>query len=313
MKLSQAITEYVALKRAMGAGFDSDARHLTALARAAGKNITVADLTEDHLRSYLAPKGALSSSWHRKYVAVSGFNRFAIARGYTGSLPLPKLHPKKPQTFIPYILGREELRLLLDAIPYRRKDALLQPPTVRMILLLLYGAGLRLREALSLTLADVNFRESLLTIREAKFHKSRLVPMGPHLRHAMTFYFRWRDEQGHLRRNNAPFFVMRSGAPVNHDTLRGCFEILRDRVGLRKKGTGQKPRLHDLRHSFAVHRLVSWYRQGADVQSLLPKLATYLGHVCISSTQTYLTMTPELLQEASARFEKYALPAVQHG
>ena len=73
----------------------------------------------------------------------------------TGSLPLPKLHPKKPQTFIPYILAREELRLLLDAIPYRRKDALLQPPTVRMILLLLYGAGLRLREALSLTLADV--------------------------------------------------------------------------------------------------------------------------------------------------------------
>ncbi|MBI3664348.1 MAG: tyrosine-type recombinase/integrase [Acidobacteria bacterium] len=313
MKLSQAITEYVALKRAMGAGFDADARHLKALALAVGANIAVADLTEDHLRSYLAPRGVLSSSWHRKYVAVSGFNRFAMGRGYTASLPLPKLRPKKPQTFVPYILSSEELHRLLDAVPYRRKDALLQPPTVRMILLLLYGAGLRLREALSLTLADVNLRESLLTIRETKFHKSRLVSMGCQLCRAMTLYFRWRHEQGHSQGNHSPFFVTRTGAPVNHDNLRGCFEFLRDRVGLRKKGTGQKPRLHDLRHSFAVHRLLSWYRQGADVQSLLPKLATYLGHVCICSTQVYLTMTPELLQEASTRFEKYALPAVQRG
>lgn len=246
-------------------------------------------------------------------MAVSGFNRFATGRGYTASLPLPKLRPKKPQTFVPYILSREELHRLLDTVPYRRKDALLQPPTVRMILLLLYGAGLRLREALSLTLANVNLRESLLTIRETKFHKSRLIPMGPQLCRAMTGYFQWRLKQGHSQRSHTPFFVIRSGAPVNHHTLRRGFEILRNRAELRKKGTGQRPGLHDLRHSFAVHRLLWWYRQGADVQSLLPKLATYLGHVCICSTQVYLTMTPELLQEASTRFEKYALPAVQRG
>lgn len=313
MRLSQAITEYVALKRAMGVGFESDARHLQALVRAVGGNIAVAELTEDHLRSYLAPNGELSSSWHRKYVTVSGFNRFVMGRGYTASLPLPKLRPKKPQTFVPYILSRAELRRLLDAVPQRRRDALLQPPTVRMILLLLYGAGLRLREALSLTLADVNLRKSLLTIRETKLHKSRLVPMGPQLCRAMTLYFQWRLEQGHSQRSHAPFFVICTGAPVNHHTLRRGFKILRDHVELRRKGTGQKPRLHDLRHSFAVHRLLSWYRQGADVQSLLPKLATYLGHVCICSTQVYLTMTPELLQEASKRFGKYALPAVRRG
>jgi len=297
----------------MGTGFDTDARHLSALARAVGADIAVADLTEDHLRSYLAPKGVLTPSWHRKYVVLSGFNRFAVGRGYTASLPLPKLRPKKQRTFVPYIFRREELRRLLDAVSNRRRDARLQPPTMRMILFLLYGAGLRLGEALSLTLADVNLQESILTIREAKFHKSRLVPMGPQLGRAMTLYFRWRHEQGHSQQHNAPFFVTSTSAPVNHATLRKGFEILRDRIELRKRGTGQKPRLHDLRHSFAVHRLLSWYRRGADVQLLLPKLATYLGHVCICSTQVYLTMTPELLQEASVRFEKYAVPAVRRG
>ena len=102
-------------------------------------------------------------------------------------------------------------------------------------------------------------------------------------------------------------FLTRTGTPVARHTAENVFSRLRVRAGvLNQDGSRYQPRLHDLRHAFAVHRLVSWYRQGADVQRLLPQLATYLGHVHIAATQRYLTLTPELLHEASQRFERYA-------
>jgi integrase len=102
-------------------------------------------------------------------------------------------------------------------------------------------------------------------------------------------------------------FPTRTGTPVARHTAENIFRRLRVRAGvLRQDGGRYQPRLHDLRHAFAVHRLVSWYRQGADVQRLLPQLATYLGPVHIAATQRYLTLTPELLHEASQRFERYA-------
>ena len=105
----------------------------------------------------------------------------------------------------------------------------------------------------------------------------------------------------------APFFTIRSGARVQQHALEDRFRRICELAGVRRSdGARYQPRLHDLRHTFAVHRLTSWYRQGADVQRLLPQLSVYLGHVYLSSTQVYLSMTPELLQEAGARFEKYA-------
>jgi integrase/recombinase XerD len=101
--------------------------------------------------------------------------------------------------------------------------------------------------------------------------------------------------------------VTRTGASLTRRAAEYAFDRLRRRAGVqRSDGSRYQPRLHDLRHAFAVHRLVSWYRQGADVQRLLPQLATYLGHVHLAATQRYLTLTPELLQQASQRFEAYA-------
>jgi site-specific recombinase XerD len=109
------------------------------------------------------------------------------------------------------------------------------------------------------------------------------------------------------------FFVTRDGERVTLQIAERYFDRLRNSAGVhRNDGARYQPRLHDLRHTFTVHRLVSWYRQGADVQRLLPQLSTYLGHVHVASTQHYLTMTPELLQEASARFELYAMGGPNH-
>jgi site-specific recombinase XerD len=171
--------------------------------------------------------------------------------------------------------------------------------------LLLYGAGLRISEALSLTLADVDLPASLLTIRESKFYKTRLVPMGPDLTGALGTYVAQRAKD-HSTEWDAALFLTRTSTPLVRRTAEHIFSRLRVRAGLLRRDGGRfQPRLHDLRHTAAVHRLVSWYRQGADVQRLLPQLATYLGHVHIAATQRYLTLTPELLREASQRFEHY--------
>ena len=121
-----------------------------------------------------------------------------------------------------------------------------------------------------------------------------------------------RQEAGHLRCGDAPFFVYKNGERATRHTIEETFWRLRQHVGVGPKKGRHQPRLHDLRHTFAVHRLIVWYRNGDDVQRLLPGLSTHLGHVDLASTQLYLTMTPELLVEASLRFEHYAGEVV-HG
>ena len=179
--------------------------------------------------------------------------------------------------------------------------------------MLLYGAGLRVSEAVALTLGDVDLPSSVITIRDTKFNKTRIVPFSSELHQVLTQYLKRRNEAGHAQSMSAPFFVMRRGGRVSVQLVQQTFKRLREYVGInRTDGARYQPRLHDLRHAFAVHRLTSWYKEGADVQKLLPRLATYLGHVKIAATQVYLTMTPELLHEASVRFEQYVFQEERH-
>jgi site-specific recombinase XerD len=305
MKLSTLTSQYVAYKQAMGMRFHTEARTLQSFCRAMA-DIAVADIAADRVHAYIAGAGPVTRFWHRKYEVLRGFYRFAIARGYATSAPLPKIIPKPPQ-FVPYIFSHEELQRLLDASACCESPrSKLQPYTCRMLILLLYGAALRISEALSLTLADVDLPAGLLTIRKSKFYKTRLVPMSPGLSSALSSYVSQRAKEYSTKPDSA-LLLTRKGTPLARYTAENIFRRLRVRAGvLRHDGGRYQPRLHDLRHAAAVHRLVAWYRQGADVQRLLPQLATYLGHVNIAATQRYLTLTPELLREASQRFEHYA-------
>jgi len=305
MKLSTLTSQYVAYKQAMGMRFHTEARTLQSFCRAMA-DIAVADIAADRVHAYIAGAGPVTRFWHRKYEVLRGFYRFAIARGYATSAPLPKIIPKPPQ-FVPYIFSHEELQRLLDASACCESPrSKLQPYTCRMLILLLYGAALRISEALSLTLADVDLPAGLLTIRKSKFYKTRLVPMSPGLSSALSSYVSQRAKEYSTKPDSA-LLLTRKGTPLARYTAENIFRRLRVRAGvLRHDGGRYQPRLHDLRHAAAVHRLVAWYRQGADVQRLLPQLATYLGHVNIAATQRYLTLTPELLHEASQRFEHYA-------
>jgi site-specific recombinase XerD len=189
----------------------------------------------------------------------------------------------------------------------------MEPHTFRTLLLLLYGAGLRDGEAVSLNLEDVDLQEALLTIRDTKFYKTRLVPLATELNDVMAAYAKQRKKAGHSQGGDAPFFVTRLGTRVPQHLLQRNFRRLRAQAGIRRQdGARYQPRLHDLRHAAAVHRLIEWYREGKNVNRLLALLSTYLGHVEIASTQLYLTMTPELLHEASKRFAKYVFGEDSH-
>jgi len=146
----------------------------------------------------------------------------------------------------------------------------------------------------------------ILTIRESKFYKTRLVPMSPDLSSALETYVARRAKE-YSTKPDAALFLTRNGSPLERHTAANVFRRLRVRAGVLQSAAGRyQPRLPDLRHAAAVHRWICWYRQGADAQRLLPQLVTYLGHVHIAPTKRYLTMTPELLHEASQRFERYA-------
>lgn len=307
MTINDLVTQYVAFRRALGERASATECVLRSFGRAVGPQTGVKRIRRQAVSEFIGGRGPVTRTWHFKYFILKGFFRFAVTRGHLSKAPLPTAVPRYPPTVIPYIYSREELRRLLDAIPscyHRFSD--LAPPALRAIVLLLYGAGLRRGEVLGLPAADVDLPNGLLTIRDGKFFKTRLVPIGRHLTEVLDDYARWRTA-AHPSAGAANFFVGRRGQAIHPRTLERAFRRLREHIGMRRTdGARYQPRLHDLRHTFAVHRLTEWYRRGVDVQRLVYDLSVYLGHVRLAHTQVYLTMTPELLRLASTSFERYA-------
>lgn len=310
MTLQNIVEQYTVFRKTLGERFQTNSQVLTAFCRAMGQEADLDGVSPDKVSAFLAGKGPLTASWHVRHNALLGFYRYAISRGLVTVSPLPLVIPKRPPAFQPYIYSQAELQRLLDATAsYQRHRSSVDPLMVRSVILLMYGAAVRTSEALSLTIADVDLAGSVLTVRDSKFFKSRLVPLGPKTVQVLAEYVILRG----TKEPAGPFFAGRDGKRVNISTLENVFQRVRSHAGLHRDGGVRcQPRLHHLRHTSAVHRLTAWYREGKDVQKLLPQLSVYLGHTYLAATQVYLTMTPELLHEASLRFERYAVPEGHH-
>jgi len=316
MNLHTAVTQYVTYRQSLGYKSRSNEEPLKRFVRVIGLNKNLSDVQAKEVDAFLAGKGPVTSNWFKKHQALRGFYHYVISRGYTTESPLPVVIPKRPQAFIPYIYNVKELRALLDvSLTYQKRRGChrIKPYTVNTFLLLLYGAGLRSCEAINLTLADVDLSQALLTIRETKFYKTRLVPLGPQLTQSLSQYASWRQVEGYSQNPQAPFFPERKGEVIHYHNINIAFRRIRKIAGVkREEKASYQPRLHDLRHTFAVHRLTAWYKEGADVQKLLPVLSVYLGHDQLSSTSVYLTMTPALLEEAGKLFQRYVYTEVSN-
>lgn len=312
MRLSKAVETYITHKQSLGIGFCGEALLLRAYVRVM-RDPEIRRVHPSAVRKFIGGVGPVTMYWFSKYYTLNAFYRYALAHGYLTKSPLPLSMPQKPPRFEPYIYTNADVRKLLDAVNSgHRHVASIEPLTSRTLLLLLLGTGLRVSEALRLNLSDFDIENGILTVRETKFFKSRLVPVGTDLRRLLE---RYAVEQWSVERKTPESPLLRTDtyARISRGAAEYVFERLRAEAGvLRPASARYQPRLHDFRHTFAVTRLATWYREGKDVQRLLPHLTTYLGHCRIIETQRYLTMTTELLQEASQCFERYARPEVSH-
>jgi integrase/recombinase XerD len=225
MKLAEVVGEYVTHKQSMGMRFCTEARTLKAFCRAMG-DIAVTEVQRDRVDAYLAGKGPVTRFWQRKHEVLVGFYRFAIARGYALNVPLPRQVPKPAQAFVPHIYSHDELRRLLKATAVcDNPHSSIESDTCRTLILLLYGAGLRIGEALALTLADVDLSTRIIVIHTSKFYKTRLVPLGPDLTRELAAYVTWRVME-HPSGSEGPFFVSRTGSPLSRRAAEHTFSRL---------------------------------------------------------------------------------------
>lgn len=218
---------------------------------------------------------------------------------FVPDLPEPqRFPPPRP----PHLFTPEEVRLLLDAAQRLPPVGSLRSRTYHALIALLYGAGLRVSEALGLDVGDFNGEQGLLLVRETKFYKSRWIPLAPSVTACLKDYVALRAEHERALAADTPIFVNRHGRRCAYSRACATFLGLLRQQGLRGPAGEAGPRIHDLRHSFAVRRLTRWYEEGADVQAKLPLLSTYLGHSSVLATEVYLTVTAELLRQAAQRF-----------
>ncbi|HYS19639.1 MAG TPA: tyrosine-type recombinase/integrase [Gemmatimonadales bacterium] len=296
--------EYLAARRALGFALRIEGQQLLTFARYADRGghrgpLTTALAVRWATRSPVAsPIGRA-----RRLDTVRPFARYLAATEPRTEIPPTRLLGPSHRRLPPHVYSSEEIRALLRAAAALPPVGGLRPLTYATLFGLLACTGLRISEALRLARSDVDLAARVLTVRETKFRKTRLVPLHPSASRALGRYAAQRDRV-HPRPAWPRFFLSEAGTPLAYSTVRTVFLRLRQALGWCRAGE-RPPRIHDVRHTFACHRLQRWYQDGADVEQHLVALSTYLGHAKVSDTYWYLTGTPTLLGTTAARFERF--------
>ncbi|MBM6512024.1 tyrosine-type recombinase/integrase [Bacteroides fragilis] len=308
MKLDEMTELYISYRRALGEKFKTNTQALRSFMKYIGGDTNPMELTIEQVKPYLYyPAGKVTAGWFIRHTALKGMFHWAVSRGIMTGVPLPIDLPRRLEHMTPYIYSKAELkRLFCSAMEYQKNRSAIYPECMKMILQLTYFLGLRLHETMSIKIRDLNQSELYVYIRESKFYKSRIVTYNHKVRELINTFLKWREEQNMRTELESGLFLDKKGVEMHIDTVRGAFERIRKHADISRSNQSLfQPRIHDLRHTFAVDRLTAWYKENQDVQKLLPVLSTYLGHTHLSHTSVYLTMTDGLLREASKRFESY--------
>jgi integrase len=259
--------------------------------------------TELAVRWAKLPQDADPRYWANRYEIVRRFAEYRFLFDPATEIPPKGLLGPSKRRLSPYIYSDGEITAFLQAASQLAPTDGLYPLTYVTMFGLLVSTGLRISEALNLSRQDADLRTGVLTIRETKFRKSRLVPVHPSTLQALRRYIKLRDSY-HPGTRSKTFFLSEKGTPLNYRGVLYIFIKLSRKLGWR--GRDKKPRVHDFRHTFAVRRLLKWYEEGANLDQKILALSTYLGHVQVTDTYWYLSAVPELLAIVSDKFENFA-------
>ena len=299
--LRQALAGYLAVRRSLGYGLARQekllAQFITYLEDAGATTVT----TRLALAWAALPGG--NQSWHAlRLQAVRGFASWLQAIDPSAEVPPAGLLPWRPCRATPYLYSDGDIAALIAAAGTLRFP--LRVAAYQTLIGLLAVTGMRIGEAIRLDHGDLDLAGGVLTVRQSKFGKSRLLPLHPATAGALHGYPRLRDHL-HPHPSTAAVFISLAGARLDYRNVHATWKVLAARAGLQARSPSCRPRIHDLRHSFAVASLLDAYAAGQDAQARLALLATYLGHVDPAATYWYLSAAPELLALAGQRLEHH--------
>jgi integrase len=312
MTLDHVVIGFLEHKRVLARKYISEEAELRLLVRFCSEHgiERLEQLTPAALDRFLASRPRSHARSFNHLLGVVGcLLDWAVAQELLECSPLQTRRRRVTATRIPFILDAAQARRLLDAAG-ALSDGSRAPhrgATYRTIFALCYGLGLRGGEACALRLGDIDRGRELLVVKGGKFGKSRLVPHGPRIGELIDEQLERRTTGGRLD-DQAPLFSFNGRASISRQAASGTFTQLARALGFTAPAGVSAPRLHSLRHSFAVGCLLRWYRQGLDPAARLHQLSTFMGHVDPVSTAVYLTITPTLLREANRRFEAFSEP-----
>jgi site-specific recombinase XerD len=309
--LAAQIQNFIHLRRLSGTDYQSQAQLLGyfdrfLLEQQLSEPRITREITDGYQKSlsHLAPR-----TRSNRFCVVRQLCEYLARSDPRGYVPEPLRVLPSPGAHPPYIYSNSELQALLAAASQLPPSNSLRPHTYWTLLGVLYSTGIRIGEALALNLEDFHSAEQRLYIAEGKFRKARWVPLSTSTCQALQQYLPQRLQM-RPRSPASPLLLNQRSRRLHPGTVHQTFQHLLKQCGIRhRKPTG--PRIHDLRHTFAVHRLLAWYRDGQDLNARLPWLATYMGHVDLHSTQVYLQATPELIEQVDRRFHNHYLHRVK--
>lgn len=316
--LANGINQFLAHKRALGRRFDVEEKTLRLLDRFLTEHTlcSMDAVSPDVIDEFLATRPRVTPrSYNHLLGTVRRLFDWLVQQGIVATSPVQAKTRRQTSRRIPFLFGQDTAKRLLEVAGGLKLNPRtpMRAQTYRTMFALLYGLGLRVGEVTRLCDQDVNFDRQLLSIRQTKFYKSRLVPFGPRMATLLTAYLESRQPFRRFPMNDSPLFSFVRNCPINPGTVSQTFHALIPLLKLNIPDGVSAPRLHDLRHSFAVGTLLRWYRSGIDPGSRLLPLSTFLGHVSPVSTADYLTITGDLLRAAGERFERFASPLIQEG
>ena len=307
------IRRYVELHQALGRGYGNQRSVLLHLDRFLhSRSIrSCPEITRDEIQLWSKTLSGNAATQRAKLRDARRFFSHLLSLNAVVSNPVcPVLYDagRVPHCeFKPFIFSVEQITAVLAEARQLKTNRLfpLRRETCSTMLGLLYALGLRSGEVRRLRRRDVDLSGALLFIDQTKFHKSRYVPFGTKVGNSLKLFLESRSNLHPPFCDNDYLFVTLGPGPICKKNLQAVFHGLLAKLGIEGHSGRSAPRVHDLRHTFAVHRLLRWYREGVDVQRRLPALSTFMGHISPVSTQLYLTITTDLLKEANTRFEKH--------